>query len=44
MYRGIEPDFSPAELGCHSDVTCYSAYNDLKQGVARILFPRDGSW
>ena len=39
MYQGIEPDFAPAELGCHLDVTCYSAYNDLRQGVARILYP-----
>lgn len=44
MYQGIEPDFAPAELGCHLDVTCYSAYNDLKQGVARILFPVGSNW
>ncbi len=44
MYRGIEPDFSPAELGCHLDVTCYSNYNDLKAGVARILYPVGSGW
>lgn len=44
MYQGIEPDFSPAELSCHRDVTCYSAYNDLRDGVARILFPVGSGW
>ncbi len=44
MYTGIEPDFSPAELGCHRDVTCYPAYNDVRQAVARILFPEGSSW
>lgn len=44
MYAGIEPDFSPAELGCHLDVTCSAAHNDTKQGVARILFPVGANW
>ncbi len=44
LYAGIEPDFTPAELGCHLDVTCYPAYNDFKQGVARILFPEGDGW
>jgi hypothetical protein len=39
MYRGIEPDFSPAELGCHRDVTCFSSHSTTARGVARILFP-----
>lgn len=41
MYQGIEPDFSPAELGCHRDVTCFSSHSDVARGVARILYPRD---
>ncbi|GIV04495.1 MAG: hypothetical protein KatS3mg016_0070 [Fimbriimonadales bacterium] len=44
MYTGIEPDFTPAELGCHLDVTCYPAYNDIKRGVARILYPEGSGW
>lgn len=44
MYTGIEPDFSPAELGCHLDVTCYPSHNDVKRAVARILFPVGNSW
>jgi len=44
MYTGIEPDFAPAELGCHLDVTCYPAYNDVRRGVARILFPVGSGW
>ncbi|MCX7992717.1 MAG: hypothetical protein N2651_03505 [Fimbriimonadales bacterium] len=39
MYRGIEPDFAPAELGCHLDVTCFSSHATTARGVARILFP-----
>ena len=44
MYQGIEPDFAPAELGCHRDVTCFPGYNDLRAGVARILYPEGGGW
>ena len=44
MYQGIEPDFAPAELGCHLDVTCYPAYNDLRQGVACMIFPVGDIW
>lgn len=42
MYQGIEPDFSPAELGCHRDVTCSSMHSSSARGVARILYPADG--
>ncbi|MCX7926113.1 MAG: hypothetical protein N2554_09915 [Fimbriimonadales bacterium] len=44
MYTGVEPDFSPAELGCHLDVTCYPGYNDTRRAVARILFPVGSGW
>ncbi len=44
MYAGIEPDFAPAELGCHLDVTCYPTYANEARAVARILYPRDGGW
>jgi len=44
MYTGIEPDFAPAELGCHLDVTCHPAYNDTKRAVARIVYPVGASW
>lgn len=43
MYRGIEPEFSPAELGCHRDVTCTASHASTARGVARILFPVGGS-
>lgn len=39
MYADITPDFSPAELGCHLDVTCFSNHDSTARGVARILFP-----
>lgn len=44
FYTGIEPDFFPAALGCHLDVACYPAYSDIRQGVARILFPQGNLW
>lgn len=43
MFTGIEPDFVPAELGCHRDVTCFSGFSDVARAVARILFPEGSS-
>ncbi|CUU11146.1 hypothetical protein GBSOP10_109947 [Armatimonadetes bacterium GBS] len=42
MYTGIEPQFEPAELGCHLDVTCRASHATPARGVARILYPEDG--
>jgi hypothetical protein len=45
FYRDIAQapgDVNPAEGNCHNDVTCFSAWNNVKQSTAQLVFTKSG--